>query len=188
MSLDRQKQAKILRTVRKIHRFAGIGLFLFLFITGVTGLLLGWKKNSGGLILADTSIGVSQNMKDWLPIDSLIMIAVNHPVNIVSQKKLNNIDRIEIRPEKGIVKINFRSNYKALQVDATTGAILLIEERNADLIEQIHDGSLIDKQIGLKSGAFKLFYTTICGLGLLTFTITGFWLWYGPKKIRKLQA
>ena len=187
LNLDRQKQAKILRLVRKIHRFTGVGLFLFLFSSGITGLLLGWKKNSMGLILAETSQGVSKDSKDWLPIDLLIGIATKHPVNLKNGKIPGEVDRIEIRPDKGIVKINYKSNYKGLQIDATTGKILMIESRNADLIEHIHDGSFFDKQTGNKFGAFKLFYTSLCGLGLITFCITGFWMWYGPKKFRKSQ-
>lgn len=186
MNFERQKQAKILRLVRKIHRIAGICLFMFLFLNGVTGILLGWKKHSGGLILAETSIGVSNNSKNWLNMDSLIRIAVNHPINVKNGNISGEVDRVEIRPDKGIVKINFKSNYKGLQIDATTGKILLIENRNSDLIEQIHDGSWVDKQIGVKSGLFKLLYTTISGIGLLTFCVTGFWLWYGPKKMKNL--
>ncbi len=36
--------AKTLRIVRKIHRTTGVFLFIFFFIIGITGLLLGWKK------------------------------------------------------------------------------------------------------------------------------------------------
>ena len=30
-------------------------------------------------------------------------------------------------------------------------------------------------------------YTTTMKLALVTFTITGFWLWYGPKRMRRNQ-
>ena len=49
----------------------------------------------------------------------------------------------------------------------------------------IHDGSILDYYIATSNGQIKLFYTSIMGLALLTFTITGFWLWYGPKRMRK---
>ena len=52
-----------------------------------------------------------------------------------------------------------------------------------DYIEKIRDGSIIDYYLGW-DGYFKLFYTLIMGLALIVFTITGFWLWYGPKLMR----
>ena len=83
-----------------------------------------------------------------------------------------------------MVKFVFKENYLGIQLDASTGKLLHIEKRRSDFIENIHDGSYIDKITGL-NGAFKLSYTTIMGGALLMLTITGFWLWYNPKRIRK---
>ncbi|MFZ1454607.1 MAG: PepSY-associated TM helix domain-containing protein [Saprospiraceae bacterium] len=184
MSIFRQKQARILRIVRKIHRIFGIWLFLFLFVTGATGLLLGWKKNSFGLILAETTSGVSRDVQGFLLLDTIISISENH-ARLHFQNGEHEIDRIEVRPDKGIVKVNFKNNYKGLQIDATNGKILKVESRNSDLIEHIHDGSWFDRTFGLSSGIFKLIYTSLCGIGLIVFTVSGFWLWYGPKLIRR---
>ena len=38
--------------------------------------------------------------------------------------------------------------------------------------------------LGTDYGQIKLVYTSIMGTALLIFTITGFWLWYGPKRYR----
>jgi hypothetical protein len=70
-------------------------------------------------------------------------------------------------------------------MDGATGALLQIELRRSDVIEKIHDGSIVDYFLGFQSGIFKLIYTTIMSFALTIFTITGFWLWYGPKKMRK---
>jgi hypothetical protein len=45
---NRKKQAKLLRIFRKIHRTLGASLFVFFIFISVTGVLLGWKKNTGG--------------------------------------------------------------------------------------------------------------------------------------------
>ncbi|HRF24762.1 MAG TPA: hypothetical protein PLR98_11385, partial [Chitinophagaceae bacterium] len=55
----RQKQASVLRVFRKIHRITGALLFVFFFIIAISGLLLGWKKHSGGMILAKSHKGTS---------------------------------------------------------------------------------------------------------------------------------
>lgn len=180
----RRKQAKAIRIARKIHRTMGIFLFAVFFIIAITGILLGWKKNSGGIILAKTEKGVSTNLKDWLPMDSIHFIAKTFIQDSVDNKLDNEIDRFDVRPDKGVIKITFVKHFTGLQIDATTGKVLLVEARNADLIENIHDGTIVDKWINSKSGIFKLIFTSIAGTSLLLFTITGFWLWYGPKRMK----
>lgn len=181
----RKKQAKVLRNFREIHRVTGALLFvLFLFIS-VTGLLLGWKKNSGGILLPQTQIGTSTDLKEWLPIDSLYSISRHILHDSVSTDLSTELDRIDIRQPKGSVKFVFSDHLWEIQLDGATGKPLHIGQRYADLIEHIHDGSIIDDWFGIKNGVFKLIYTTVTGLALLLFTITGFWLWYGPKRMRK---
>ena len=158
-------------------------LFSF-FIVAITGLLLGWKKNSKGYLLAKSYKGVSTDTKNWLPVDSLSQQAIHYLKDSVSPHLTTTIDRIDFRPEKGMVKFLFTDHFTALQLDATTGDLLHIETRRADFIEKIHDGSVVDHYLHIPSGSFKLFYTTVMGLALLLFTITGFWLWYGPKRMR----
>jgi hypothetical protein len=71
-----------------------------------------------------------------------------------------------------------------VQLDCTTGELLHIERRRSDFIENIHDGSILDYVIETDGEQIKLVYTTIMGGALLLFTISGFWLWYGPKKFK----
>lgn len=179
----RQEQAKVLRVFRKVHRITGAALFVFFFVIAVTGLLLGWKKNSSGVLLAKSYKGSSTIAKDWLSVDSLRQRAVYYLKESDSSLS-TTIDRMDFRPEKGMVKVLFTDHFTAVQLDAATGALLHIEKRRADYIEKIHDGSLVDHYLNIPSGTFKLIYTTIMGLALLLFTITGFWLWYGPKRMR----
>lgn len=181
----RVKQAKVLRVFRKIHRVTGALLFVFFFIVAITGLLLGWKKHSAGLILADTQSGTSSDLKTWLPMDSLQSLAVQFLHQNVSPSLSDEIDRIDVRPGKGVVKFSFKNHYWGLQLDGSTGKLLQVEQRRSDFIEHIHDGSIIDNLLNTSAGLFKLFYTTVMGLALILFTVTGFWLWYGPKRMRK---
>lgn len=182
---SRQNQAKILRIVRKIHRTTAVILFVFFFIVSITGLLLGWKKHSNGIIHPKSYSGSSTDLKEWLPLDSLHKNACKILKDYVSADISLELERIDIRKDKGMVKFVFNNHFWGIQIDGATGKLLHIEERRSDYIEKIHDGSIIDFYIGNKGGQFKLVYTSIMGLALLTFTITGFWLWYGPKRMRK---
>ncbi len=183
--IKRRKSARTIRYFRKIHRQTAVFLFLAFFIMAGTGLLLGWKKNSGGLILAKTETGTSAHLSEWLPLDSLKTAAVSYLHDSISPSLSAQIDRMDVRPDKGIVKFTFADHYKGLQVDGATGKILKVENRNSDLIEQIHDGSILDHLFGTGNDLFKLLYTTIMGIALLLFTITGVWIWWGPKRMRK---
>ncbi len=180
----RKQQAKILRTFRKVHRITGALLFAFFFIVAITGLLLGWKKQTG--LLPKSEKGLSNNSKDWLPVDSLQAKADVYLLDSISPNLSLKMDRIDIRPDKGMVKFVYADHYWGLQLDCTTGELLQIDKRASDFIEQIHDGSIIDHKITGKD-FFKLIYTSIMGVALLIFTITGFWLWYGPKRMRKIK-
>ena len=181
----RKQQANILRWSRKIHRQTGVILFIFFFIIAITGLLLGWKKNSGNYLLPKTYQGTSTNLKDWISIDSLQKNACRYLLDSVSATASLKLERIDIRPEKGVVKFIFDYNFIGLQLDGATGKLLRIDKRRSDFIEHLHDGSILDMYFNTSAGQIKLIYTSIMGLALLLFTITGFWLWYGPKSMRK---
>ena len=182
---NRQKQSKTLQIFRKIHRTTSIFLFAFFFFVSVSGLFLGWKKHSGGLILPKTYIGTSTDLKNWLPLDSLHNIANKILHDSVSPDLSLELDRIDIRKNKGVVKFVYENHYWGIQLDGATGNLLHIGIRRSDFIENVHDGSIFDKYLGTSRGLISLVFTSIMGLALLTFTITGFWLWYGPKKLKR---
>ncbi|RYC67471.1 PepSY domain-containing protein [Spirosoma sordidisoli] len=187
-SQKRQQQAKVLRISRKLHRTTGALLFVFFLFISVTGLLLGWKKNSGGLLLPKSYKGTSTNLADWLPLDSLHKNACRIVQDSISPELSLELERIDVRKDKGMVKFVFADHFWGVQLDGATGKLLHIEQRRSDFIEKIHDGSILDFYAGTSDGQIKLVYTTITGLALLLFTVTGFWLWYGPKRMRQNAA
>lgn len=182
----RKKQAQTLRTFRKIHRLTGALLFVFFFVVAVTGIFLGWKKHSGGIILPKSYKGTSTDLKTWQPLDKLNNIAAQILSDSVDVNLSTELNRIDVRQSKGMLKFTYTEHHWEIQLDGATGSLLNIGKRHSDWIENVHDGSIVDNFLGTK-GWFKLFYTTVMGLALLLFTITGFWLWYGPKIMRKEQ-
>ena len=170
---------------RKIHRTLGMFLFLLFLFVSLTGLLLGWKKNSGGYILPESFKGTSTDLKEWLPIDSLHKNACKILLDSVSPDLSLDLERIDMRPDKGMVKFVFIDSFWGIQLDGATGKLLHIERRRSDFIENIHDGSILDYVFKTENEQMKLVYTSVMGLSLFTFTITGFWLWFGPKRMRR---
>ena len=60
----KQKSVNRLRRYRVYHKYIGIVLAILLFISAVTGFLLGWKKNVD-IIQPPTKKGQSKDMQDW---------------------------------------------------------------------------------------------------------------------------
>lgn len=185
---SRKKQAKLLRVFRKIHRSTGAALFIFFFIMSISGLFLGWKKNSSGVIMPHSQNGISSDLKKWLPIDSLYKKAIVIAHDSIDKKMSKKLDKIEIKKDKGMVKFIFKEDFWEIQVDGVTGNALSIQKRYSDLLENIHDGSILDDYFKTSNNQIKVFYNSVMGISLLIFTLTGFWLWYGPKQMKKRKA
>jgi uncharacterized iron-regulated membrane protein len=181
--MNTKQQASLLRTFRSLHRYTGALLFFFFFWIAVSGLFLGWKKHSGGAILPSTQRGTSHSLTEWMPVDELASRAIA-ALEAADPEAGTTIDRMDLRPGKGVVKVRFEGHHTEVQVDGATGEVLQMATRHSDWLEALHDGSIVERPLGIGGGYFKLIYTTIMALALLIFTITGFWLWYGPKRLR----
>jgi len=178
----RKRQARVIRDFRKIHRWSGLALAVFFLLIGITGFLLGWKKEVP--LLPPTSKGASATAADWLPVDSLTKVAHAYVRDSIDASLSLELDRIDIRPGKGIAKYLFANHYWELQVDCTTAEILSVGKRHSDFIEHLHDFSFFDRGLQNSNDIIKLIYTTLMGLAVVVFTVTGFWLWYGPKRMK----
>ena len=181
--LKRKKQARLIRISRKIHRYTGLTLAIFFLIIGTTGLLLGWKKQA--TLLPPTAKGASAEAGAWLPVHQLTQKAHGYLQDSLGRNLSLELDRIDIRPDKGIAKYVYVDHYCEVQVDCTNAGLLSIGKRNSDFLEHLHDFSLFDREIKTGGDVIKLFYTSIMGLSVIVFTLTGFWLWYGPKQMKQ---
>lgn len=162
-----------IRQFRVYHRWVGISIVVFMVATSITGVLLGWKKNMNWL-QPPMQKGSSNSTANWVSFDQVVRTA-NRAIDSLAITR-SGIDRLDARPDKGIIKVIYQ-NYWEVQVDGATGRALSVARRNADFIEHIHDGSII-------SDAVKLVYTNYTGLGLFVLALSGFWLWYGPRRVR----
>ena len=160
----------------------GIFSLVFFILIAGTGLLLAWKKNSNGYLLAETKKGSNTQPKSWVSLGEIQESAIAYLESQIPGID-KEVDRIDVRPVNGIAKVTFKKHYNAVQIDLSTGKPLLLEKRRADFIEHIHDGSIIDRIIGIEGP--KLVYSTVVGCTLLLLSFSGFWLWYNPKRIKK---
>lgn len=174
-----QHYIESLRKFRVWHRSIGIVVSLLVIISASTGILLALKKEVNTL-QPPTQKGISNDLSDWKPIYQLAEIAQTALAEETTDIS-TSIDRVDVRPSKGIVKVLFEEAWWEVQVDGKSGEVLSIAKRHSDWIEALHDGSII-------SNGFKLISMNFLGFGLLLMVITGLWLWYGPKRYRKKKA
>jgi uncharacterized iron-regulated membrane protein len=183
LSRTTEQLARHTRFYRRLHKWLAVPLLLFMVLVSTTGLLLGWKKQ---LELLPPTQSSSAKGQAWISLDSLQALAIGYARDSLQLSPA--IDRIDIRPQKGVAKVRFSEHFTELQFDGHSGALLSVEQRSSDLLEMIHDGSILDWLLGFGNDQFKLVYTSLLSLGLLMLSISGYWLWYNPRKIRKNKA
>ncbi len=174
-----QRYIKSLRKFRVWHRLLGLSLSLLVVVSAITGIFLALKKDIPA-IQPSTQKGISKDLHQWLPmykLDSLAQLAL---IAKDSSQKDNLVNRIDVRPSKGIAKVIFKKGYWEVQLDGVSGEVKSVERRHSDWIEALHDGSII-------GDLFKLISMNFLGIGLTLLVGSGLWLWYGPKKIRRLK-
>jgi hypothetical protein len=155
----------------------------FLLVIGITAILLAWKKEWG--LIPKTQTTKVESPSNWIPLEKMMEIGQSFVRD--SLQKSDLIDRLDVRPDKGIAKIIFKRHFTEIQVDGYSGEILSVSQRNSDLIEKIHDGSILDFLLVSDSEISKITYSTLTSIVLLVLCFTGFFLWYLPKAIKKLK-
>jgi len=171
--------AKDARLYRRLHKFIAVPMVFFMLLLGVTGLLLTWKAE---LKLQPAS---QHNEVTNQPLVSLSVIQRNAIGYAEALQLSSTINRIDYRPSKGIAKVRFEDHFTELQIDCYTGKIISAEQRTDNIIEMIHDGSILDYLFKNKSENIKLLYSSITSLGLILLAFSGFWLWLKPKQIKR---
>ena len=126
---------KASRLNRIVHRWGSILIALPTLCVLSTGVLLQLKKQSSWIQ------PVTKRGSEVAPVLSFTKILeIGQSVPEAQIESWDDIDRLDVRPGKGVVKIRAKNRWE-VQVDTSTGKILQVAFRRSDLIESIHDGS-----------------------------------------------
>ena len=132
-----------------------------------TGLLLQVKKQVPW-VQPPTERGSS--MEPQLSFDQILEVARTVPEAEI--ESWEDVDRLDVRPGKGVVKVRAKNRWE-IQVDTATGEVLQAAYRRSDLIESLHDGSFFHEKA-------KLWVFLPSGLVLLGMWLTGIYLFFLP--------
>ena len=168
---------KLSRLSRLLHRWGSIIALLPITIIIVSGIVLQLKKVSP-YIQPPTQRGAGT--EPAIGFDRILEVARTVPEAGV--ESWQDVDRLDVRPGKGVVKVRCKNCYE-VQIDAATGEILQVAVRRSDLIESIHDGTYFNDH-------FKLWVFLPAGIVLAALLITGLHLFLLPylarrKRVRK---
>lgn len=123
------------KTSRSLHLWFSLVIFIPVFIVIGSGLLLQVKKEF-----------------DWIQpptqkaTENALLISFNEIIEKlqhlpeVNLNSWDDIDRLDVRPNKGIIKVRGKNHWE-VQLNAATGEVLQVAYRRTDTIEAIHDGS-----------------------------------------------
>lgn len=157
---------------RQLHRRGALLVAAPFLVVVVTGILLQAKKQFAWIQPPE------QRTASEIPrisFEAILLAAARHPHTGIASWA--DIDRLDVRPAKGIVKVIGRSRWE-LQLDLATAEVLQVAYRRSDLIEALHDGSWFHP------GA-KLYLFLPAGVIVLGLWVTGVYLWWVPVAARR---
>ena len=163
---------------RKTHSWGSLICALPILIVIGSGLLLILKKE---IHWVQPPSAHGQGESPTIEFSQVLAIAQKIPELGVYQ--WSDIDKLDVRPKKGIIKIRAKNGWEA-QIDHQTGDVLQVAYRRSDLIESIHDGSYFHTQA-------KLWLFLPASILLLLLWVTGLYLFlttHFAKQAKKKRA
>ena len=164
-----RRPKRFARAVYYVHRWLGVAATALLVIICVTGILLNHKRGLG--LMPDVSNEPSGPFPEALPLATL---ASNATSALEPEITSTGIDRMDVRPSDGFVKVRFNDRrVTEVTVDIFTGEVLHLGERNDQFLEKLHSGQIF--------GDFWVLVSDTGAIFLLGVLVTGYWLWLYPK-------
>lgn len=166
---------KLSRLSRAVHRWGALLIAVPAVVVILTGVILQLKKEVAW-VQPPTQRGSSK--EPTLLFDQIITATKAVPEAAV--KTWDDIDRLDVRPGKGVVKVRCRNRWE-IQLDSTTGDVLQVAYRRSDFIESIHDGSYFHELAKL-----WVFFPAAIVFAILW--ITGIYLFFLPYLAKRKRA
>ncbi len=159
------------RLNRKTHYWGAILCAAPVLVVILSGILLQLKKESAW-IQPPTRKGQSGEPT----LEYAKILAVSAAVPQAQIRTWEDIARLDLRPDKGLVKVHAKNHWE-IQLDHRSGEVLQVAYRRSDLIESLHDGSFFHQQV-------KLWIFLPSAVVLLVLWVTGIYLFAKPLLVK----
>lgn len=161
------------RLLRRIHYWTSLPLLITIFVIAGTGSLLALKKDFAAL-QAPTQAGSAPGDLER-PVADLVAAVATLPGR--ERARWQDVERIDVRPGDGVAKVILHDRTE-VQVDLATGKVLHVGYRTSDLLETVHDFSII-------GGWAKYVFSFGSGIALLGMGATGAYLFLLPMIVKR---
>ena len=153
---------------RKTHYWGAFIILLPVLIVSITGIFLQLKKEIDWIQPPTVSGDLPNNPS--ISFEEILEAAKT--VKETNIESWNDIDRLDVRIEKGIVKVRTKDRWE-VQIDTYSGKVVQVAYRRSDIIEELHDGSWFHENV-------KLLIFLPSGIILFLLWITGFYMVLTP--------
>jgi len=162
------------KKIRQIHYWVSPIVIIPIIIIVSSGIMLQLKKQ---LNWVQPNVEITSSSQ---PIMLQSYLDAAKSVKEANVSSWDDIERIDIRPDKGIAKIKSKNNWE-IQIDIETTEIYATNYRRSDVIESIHDGSFFSEIV--KYGWFLP-----SGILLLILSLTGIYMFFIPILKRRKKS
>ncbi|MDP5054838.1 MAG: PepSY domain-containing protein [Congregibacter sp.] len=168
----RRKPARGFRAVTRwmfySHLWLGVTLSFLIVMISVTGIMLNHKRVFG--FMPETALKRPEAFATALPLPELARLA---SAAVPPEVATAGIDRMDVRPGKGLIKVRFNDpGISEVTLALDDGTVLLTGLRNDSFLEQLHSGDIFARHGYLLSD--------LAGGALILLMISGFWVWLYP--------
>lgn len=174
---------RLSRAAFYLHLWLGVLSTVALIAIAITGILLNHKRGLG--LMPDVEHEASGPFGAALPLERLAHAALaaapqasragwtpGDPVDLAL------IDRMDVRPRNGLVKVRLRDKASMeMTVDLASGTVVHVGRRGDVFLEKLHSGEIF-------GGTAFVILSDIAAIALVLTLITGYWLWLVPKLSR----
>lgn len=141
-------------------------------VVAITGVMLNHKRFFG--FQPDPPAAARTGLEGAMSMRELVSAARSA---IDKQAVTAGIDRLDVRPDKGLMKVRFENRLTTqVTVAIHTGKVLSVGERDDVFLEKLHSGEIF--------GDNWVLLSDVMAIGLLILLLTGTWLWLYPKARR----
>lgn len=159
------------RSVRSFHKIVGLGLAVLLILVGITGALLAMKSVLPWMRPPTLSGSPVQTPAQVVSIERVVQAALQ--AGVPQMRSLDEIERIDYRPNKNVFKVISGDTLWEVQVDGKTGKVLSKSFRTDQFVENVHDLSALHEMA-------RVYGMPFVGLGLVLMAATGLAIYFVP--------
>ncbi len=159
-------------SIRKVHFWATLFVMIPLCIITLSGMVLMLKKQLTWV--------QPPTVRGETKIPTVSFEEILDTIKVVSKGSVTDwqgISRIDVRPSKGVAKVQLK-NSQEVQLDLATGKVLQIATRRSDLIEDIHTGAYFGDFV-----KYGLFFTA--SLVFFVQLVSGIYLFFRPFLLKQ---